>query len=489
MAAIVGDDILNRLPWILACQEDSYLTTFDAKVECCKPLEEWVRSYPGHTNGDSSDAGKAGKKRQKKKGNSAASVVTQPQLFGVVLNNTIFFPTGGGQPHDTGFLCFEDRKVRVVDVRRYGPEGKIVLHYCEEEIPTSVGVRCEIDTARRTDHMCHHTGQHLITAIAVKEYGWKTLSWCLNPDERPCYLDLDVREISEHDLRCLETRVNDQILKNVRITPSLMDKATFDEGSKSDDVRAHSKGINAGVGMPMRIVAIEGIENNACCGTHLQFTGHLQVISLLWTEKGKDEGSTRLWFMAGRRAIRRLNALTETSRKLTSILTCPCESHCDRVVEMLDTHRESNRREKSLLKTVASLSSNLAHHPEIEDGILYYHLNVGNVDFMKSCLREMKESIAATCSGGDNDAAKRLVYFVSVGTALQPGAFVLEGDEQLVPLVAKAVTKFLGKTRGGGKGSKFQAKVDVGVFDEAKVLSMQKIARAVVKEAIEGEEY
>ena len=94
-----------------------------------------------------------------------------------------------------------------------------------------------------------------------------------------------------------------------------------------------------------------------------------------------------------------------------------------------------------------------------------------------------------TCSGGDNDAAKRLVYFVSVGTALQPGAFVLEGDEQLVPLVAKAVTKFLGKTRGGGKGSKFQAKVDVGVFDEAKVLSMQKIARAVVKEAIEGEEY
>jgi misacylated tRNA(Ala) deacylase len=492
-AAHPDEEYVSTLPWILACQQDSYLFDFDTTVVKCMPLSEWAKLYSiGKPEGDDEGAKKKKKKKKKKvqaEEESAKTGDVEAAKFGVVLSNTVFFPTGGGQPHDTGHLSYIDnegsaQKVPVVNVQRIGPGGKIVLHYTTLPVPCDpVPVTCEVNQNRRKDHMSQHTGQHLITAIALKEYSWKTLSWNLTAFPKPCYLDLAANKINSEQLGGLEQAINEQILESHSITPSIMEREDFADGG----VRHHAKGINASNEMPMRVVTIDGVDKNACCGTHMQSTGHLQAIKLLYTEKGKEQNSTRVWFVAGSRVLQRLGELNETSRKLTSVLTCPSQQHASRVEEILGGVKESGRTEKNLLRTIASLNANVTHHPELVDGIVYFHLEEGTPDFMKSFLRAAKEAVKEyTSNTFDCLPEDGFVYLVSIGSNQKPGAFMLEGAAGIVPLVGKALAAALGNARGGGKGGRFQAKIEPGVLREKTVLDMHTLARRVVIEARES---
>ena len=113
-------------------------------------------------------------RRRHDSGDAAKEQPIEPK-FGILFDDTVFFPEGGGQPFDTGVIEYNDSAVKVVNCQRFGPGGKLVLHYTAEPIPENASVILKVDETRRTDHMLHHSSQHLITAVALNSYNRKTL--------------------------------------------------------------------------------------------------------------------------------------------------------------------------------------------------------------------------------------------------------------------------------------------------------------------------
>jgi len=214
----------------------------------------------------------------------------------VTLAETAFYPHGGGQPCDLGQIG----GITVLDVNIEDGE---VWHKLERA-PEQTEVHCEIDWERRFDHMQQHTGQHLLSAITLKLTEAMTLSFHLGTEYDT--IDVAAAELGTDQLTAIEQEVNRQIYRNARINISWV---TTEEAAQLPLVKQPT------VTEDIRIVEIEGVEYNACGGTHVSGTGEIGIIKLLKTEKVK--GGTRIYFKCGTRA---LNEFTSTQNVLNSIM-------------------------------------------------------------------------------------------------------------------------------------------------------------------------
>ncbi|MGE6666521.1 alanyl-tRNA editing protein [Paenibacillus xylanexedens] len=214
----------------------------------------------------------------------------------VTLAETAFYPHGGGQPCDLGHIG----GIAVLDVNIEDGE---VWHKLERA-PEQTEVHCEIDWERRFDHMQQHTGQHLLSAITLKLTEAMTLSFHLGTEYDT--IDVAAAELGANQLTAIEQEVNRQIYRNARINTSWV---TTEEAAQLPLVKQPT------VTEDIRIVEIEGVEYNACGGTHVSATGEIGIIKLLKTEKVK--GGTRIYFKCGTRA---LNEFTATQNVLNSIM-------------------------------------------------------------------------------------------------------------------------------------------------------------------------
>ncbi|MEK4362116.1 alanyl-tRNA editing protein [Paenibacillus sp. FSL M8-0212] len=214
----------------------------------------------------------------------------------VTLAETAFYPHGGGQPCDLGQIG----GIAVLDVNIEDGE---VWHKLERA-PEQNEVHCELDWERRFDHMQQHTGQHLLSAITLKLTEAMTLSFHLGTEYDT--IDVAAAELGADQLTAIEQEVNRQIYRNARINTSWV---TAEEAAQLPLVKQPT------VTEDIRIVEIEGVEYNACGGTHVSATGEIGIIKLLKTEKVK--GGTRIYFKCGTRA---LNEFTATQNVLNSIM-------------------------------------------------------------------------------------------------------------------------------------------------------------------------
>ncbi|XOI98155.1 alanyl-tRNA editing protein [Paenibacillus polymyxa] len=214
----------------------------------------------------------------------------------VTLAETAFYPHGGGQPCDLGQIG----GITVLDVNIEDVE---VWHKLERA-PEQNEVHCELDWERRFDHMQQHTGQHLLSAITLKLAEAMTLSFHLGTEYDT--IDVAAAELGADQLSAIEQEVNLQIYRNARINTSWV---TAEEAAQLPLVKQPT------VTEDIRIVEIEGVEYNACGGTHVSATGEIGIIKLLKTEKVK--GGTRIYFKCGTRA---LNEFTSTQNVLSSIM-------------------------------------------------------------------------------------------------------------------------------------------------------------------------
>lgn len=217
-----------------------------------------------------------------------------------VLEDTILFPAGGGQPADLGSLD----GVPVVDVERR--EGEI-RHWLAA--PVAPGpARVELDWRRRFDHMQQHTAQHLLTAVALDRFGWKTTAFHLGPETSD--VELDTAPPTAARLGELEEAVAAEIraarpVSWRRVTPEEM-----------KDLPVRSRGLPAGHTGDVRLVEIAGIDLNTCGGTHLASTAEIETVKLLAAEPMR--GGTRLVWVAGGRVRARLGqreAILEALRR------------------------------------------------------------------------------------------------------------------------------------------------------------------------------
>ncbi|MET3549437.1 alanyl-tRNA synthetase [Paenibacillus favisporus] len=230
----------------------------------------------------------------------------------VVLEETAFYPHGGGQPCDLGWI----NAIPVLDVFL---EEREILHKVER-FPEKEDVRCRLDWDRRFDHMQHHSGQHLLSAMCLEVCKAETLSFHLGED----YATIDIArsDLPPHGLMMLELEVNDQVYLNRKVTSYFVSQ----EQAAALPLVKQPK-----VTEDIRIVEIEGIEYNACGGTHVSATGEIGMIKLLRAEKQK--GHTRVYFKCGYRALREFNAGMEILGSLSTRFNTAKEEIMDRITK------------------------------------------------------------------------------------------------------------------------------------------------------------
>lgn len=224
---------------------------------------------------------------------------------GVVLDRTAFYPTSGGQPHDTGTLAglpvvnVVDADAEVIHVLGDRPAAGTLADGTEVE-----GV---VDWSRRFDHMQQHTAQHVLSAVFLQVLGAGTASVHLGDSST---LDLEIAACDPADVRRVEEVANQIVFENRPVTIRFVDAAA----SEALGLRRPPRRTG-----PLRIVEIAECDRSACGGTHVRSTAEIGLVLVRRCERTR--GRVRVEFLAGWRAVRdyqRKHALvSEWSERLT----------------------------------------------------------------------------------------------------------------------------------------------------------------------------
>lgn len=344
-----------------------------------------------------------------------------------VTSDTVFYPEGGGQPADRGTMGGVD----VVDVQKV--DG-IVRHYLAGELPIGPAHQV-LDWSCRFDHMQQHTGQHLLTAVALGQFGWATTAFHLGPVM--CDIELDVSKLEADDLRRLEEAVAEEIRKHRPVTIRL---AQIDE---MEALGVRSRLLPEGFSGEIRLVDIEGLDLNTCGGTHVRSTADIGMMALIGTETMRR--GTRLFFVAGDRVRRRLAAHEARNVKLRTLLGA-ADDDLPELVEL------RLGREKDLGRECRQLQTELARAEAerlaaSDEAVVAGHWDDRDLPF----LQEIGKALVALTPDR--------VALLTAGTG-SAGAFLLVASEQSFldhGAVGPKICAIL-DGRGGGRAPFFQGK-------------------------------
>ena len=221
--------------------------------------------------------------------------------FRVVLDRTAFYPTSGGQPHDTGTLA----GAPIVDV--VDDDDGVVTHVASAAVTSGARVSGEIDWPRRFDHMQQHTGQHILSAAFDRRFAVRTTSFHLGAEAAT--IDL-AREVTAKEIEQAEAEANRVVWEDRPVT------VRFVSEDEAASLPLRKEPVRTG---KLRIVDVTDFDLSACGGTHVPATGMVGVIAVSGWERFK--GATRLTFVCGGRAVRSharfRNAVTAATRALS----------------------------------------------------------------------------------------------------------------------------------------------------------------------------
>nr|CAI5828539.1 unnamed protein product [Callosobruchus analis] len=374
---------------VFKCQQDSFMREFQSRVLVCEKVSD-------------------------------PDINNDRDRYEVILEDTILFPEGGGQPCDLGFL--NDIPVKQV-VRR----ADKAIHYVEKPLNVGDVVKQTINWERRFDHMQQHSGQHLITAIVDREFKIPTTSWWLG--EEVSQIEIESPTFSQEQIQNVEDICNELIRSGKNVTVN----ARSARGLPSDHVG------------DIRVINIEDVDNNMCCGTHVANLSQLQVIKLLYTEKSKRKGKTLLYFLVGDRVLKRLTTSLKNEQQLTALLKCNPSDHADLVEKLQKNMKTLNKNLQSVLKDLASYEADKVKRLVPQPKYYFLHKKEADPDFMNTFIRQLEKT--------------NVFLFLSVGDEKTTGNIVLFGPEQAVGDLGNKISEVL-EGKGSGKGNKYQAKVN-----------------------------
>ena len=251
----------------------------------------------------------------------------------VYLDETAFYPTSGGQPHDLGTLG----GVKVVDVV---DEDSRIAHVLESPLGAAderlIG---RIDWTRRYDHMQQHTGQHLLSAVFEDLFGAKTVSVHFGPESST--LDVDGESITRDQLVRAESRANELVRESRRVDVTFEDAATAQGLRKASD--------RAGT---LRIVSIDGVDRSACGGTHVRSTAEIGTVLVRSSEKVRK--TTRVEFICGTRGLRRARRDFESLSAIAGSLSSSLDDAPAVVATQAERLRDADNARKKLEKELSA---------------------------------------------------------------------------------------------------------------------------------------
>ena len=368
--------------------EDSYQTSFTATVIAC-------------------EEGKAG--------------------YEIVLNQTAFYPEGGGQPADTGYL--EDIKVKDVRIR-----AGIIYHIAEAPLKIGQEVRGCIDFERRWDLMQQHSGEHIVSGIINSKYGYNNVGFHLNEDYMTCDFD---GELTKEQIQEVEILANEAIYKNLPID------CTIYQDQQIKDRMYRSKLDLVG---DIRLVTVPEYDVCACCGVHVQSTGEIGIIKCIASERHR--GGVRMTLLCGKRALKDYEASKSIVLESAKMLSAKPErvvSHLAKLQEELNIAKQKAAYLTQVLleyKSEAYLQTN-------EPVVFVYEPDLEGDSLRRFCLMlsEKTDRVILVVTGEEEN----LKY--ALGSS----------QKDIRPLNQLLTSQFLGK--GGGKAGLCQGSL-VGCLEE-----------------------
>jgi len=339
----------------------------------------------------------------------------------LILDRSAFYPTSGGQIHDTGWITPADStsnaKSRVTEVADT-QDGRVV-HYLDaplKDVRPGTRIRGEIDPSRRRDHMQQHSAQHVLSAAFVRLFNIPTVSFHMADDY--CSIDLDTPSLTKAQIEAAEKLTNDIILENrdveIRFTP------------REEAAALGLRKLPPAERDELRLIDIHDFDLSSCGGTHVNHTGQIGGVLLRKSEKVRQ--GYRIEFVAGQRAVATarhdFTTLTETAALFSAqIYDLPQQAR--KSLDEIKTLRK--QREQSLDELAAALAASLlAETPEnYGRRVIVRTFPDRDLNFIKllaqKLTRESRAAIALLATAGPQPA---LVFAQSAGQPNDMGALL-----------------------------------------------------------------
>lgn len=314
----------------------------------------------------------------------------------VTLDRTAFYPTGGGQPSDTGTLAGR-RVVECID------EGEAVLHVVEGP-PLEVGAEVlgRVDWPRRLDHLQQHTGQHILSQAFVQLFQAETRSFRMM--ERASEIDVALDGASADRIAQAVELANSIIWED---RPLRIRQVTKEEAAglplRKDSARDGT----------LRIIEIEGFDLSPCGGTHAARTGEVGIICVRSWERAK--GLVRIEFVAGGRALTDYNLANRAAREMASLFSGARDEAPAAVARLLEENKQLLRQVRTLEEVAARVEAEElwreAQSIAGEGKLVSYLFDGRSADSLKKiALALISQPHTVALLGSRDDDAARLVF-------------------------------------------------------------------------------
>ncbi len=350
----------------------------------------------------------------------------------VVLDKTLFYPTGGGQLHDVGTLNGEE-VVRVEKV------GNAILHQVKDPAKFSVGakVKGEIDWGRRIALMRHHTATHILNGAARRVLGPHV--WQAGAEKKPDEARLDIthyKQLSREEVKEIEALANRIVMENRRVRKYVIPR---DEAEAMFGFTIYQGG--AVPGRELRIVDVDGWDVEACGGVHVDWTGEVGLIKIVRVERIQD-GVVRLEFKAGEAAVRYIQEMDKLVEDSAAVFRVPKEQVREAAKKFFEEWKKRGKEIERLKDVLARREAErFLREAERVNG---YVLVVGETEGDTELLVKIAEEVVKM---EERAAVLLLGRGERVGVVGMTGKLV----DVDVPMVVRKVAEVVGGS-GGGKG-------------------------------------
>ena len=340
--------------------------------------------------------------------------------YEILLDQTAFYPEGGGQACDLGVLA----DARVLDVQE---KGEQVWHLCDRALTVGQIVTGQIDWTRRFDLMQQHTGEHILSGLIHSRFGYANSGFHVGTQLME--VDFD-GPISPDELAELEAQANRVIWQNLPVN------CWYPSPEELPNVPYRTK---RQLPWPVRIVEIPGVDTCACCGVHVKTTGEVGLIKIISCVK--FHSGVRLEMVCGGRAYGYVSQIFEQNRQVSQLLSAKMPETAQAVQKLLDGYNAEKFRAAGLEK-------------QVFDAIAQGYAGQENAVHFASGLtgggvRELADRIGKVCTGvaavfsGDDESGYQMCL-ISQNTDVRE--------------LGRKLTEAL-SGRGGGKPNAFQGSV------------------------------
>ena len=313
-------------------------------------------------------------------------------IYKIILNQTAFFPEGGGQSADTGIIGGS----KISNVQIINDE---IIHFSDLPIKIGATVNCTIDWEQRFHRMQNHSGEHIVSGIVHTLYGYDNVGFHMGDD-----ITVDFNgELNREQLLDIERRANEAIYKNVRFTCEYPDT----ESLKNLEYRSKLE-----LTENVRIVTIDGYDICACCAPHVYTSGEIGIIKIL--DYSRHRGGVRIHMLCGADALKDYEIKYGNIKQIATELCSKPNDAADAFKRFFEENNGLKAEIAALKKELTQLRSSAIDNTD--DCILLFEDNIQMNDLRKLVLDTSPKSskLCAGFSGNDRSGYRFAIASQSI---------------------------------------------------------------------------